>query len=168
MIQKKLCMLGAFAVGKTSLTRRFVHSLYSDKYLTTVGVKIEKKPLSVNGQEVSLIIWDIQGEDEFGKINPAYLRGSAGYFLVADGTRGATLDTVLDIARAADAANPGAARVLALNKADLADAWEIPAPRIAELSAAGWAVLKTSARSGEGVEAAFESLARQMLERQRG
>jgi GTPase SAR1 family protein len=43
MIQKKICMLGSFAVGKTSLVRRFVHSLYSDKYHTTIGVKIEKK-----------------------------------------------------------------------------------------------------------------------------
>ena len=45
MIQKKICMLGAFAVGKTSLVQRYVHSLYSDKYLTTVGVKIDKKAL---------------------------------------------------------------------------------------------------------------------------
>lgn len=167
MIQKKLCMLGAFAVGKTSLTRRFVHSLYSDKYLTTVGVKIEKKPLAVDGQDLNLVIWDIQGEDEFGKINPAYLRGAAGYFLVADGTRAATLDTVLEIARSVETTSPEAARVLALNKSDLADAWELPAARIAELAAAGWTVVKTSARSGDGVEDAFASLARQMLVRQR-
>ncbi len=41
MIQKKICMVGAFGVGKTSLVARFVHSTYSDKYLTTVGVKID-------------------------------------------------------------------------------------------------------------------------------
>ena len=43
MLQKKVCMLGSLAVGKTSLVRRFVESIYSDVYQTTVGVKIDKK-----------------------------------------------------------------------------------------------------------------------------
>ncbi len=163
MIQKKVCLLGAFAVGKTSLTRRFVHSLYSDKYLTTVGVKIEKKTVAAAGREMALIIWDIQGEDEFGKINPAYLRGASGYLFVADGTRAATLDSVLEIARAAGELNPGAARVLALNKADLADNWEIGAERNAGLAEAGWTVVKTSAKSGDGVEDAFGRLAGKLV-----
>jgi GTPase SAR1 family protein len=59
MIQKKICMLGAFAVGKTSLVARYVKSIYSDKYQTTVGVKIEKKTLQVDGQEWNLIVWDL-------------------------------------------------------------------------------------------------------------
>ena len=47
MIQKKVCMLGSFAVGKTSLVRRYVESIYSDAYQTTVGVKVDKKELKV-------------------------------------------------------------------------------------------------------------------------
>jgi len=43
VIQKKICMIGAFATGKTSLVSQFVHSIFSDKYHTTVGVKIDKK-----------------------------------------------------------------------------------------------------------------------------
>ena len=41
MMQKKICVLGGFAVGKTSLVARFVSSIFSDKYLSTVGVKID-------------------------------------------------------------------------------------------------------------------------------
>ena len=59
MIKKKICMLGAFAAGKTSLVRRYVHSLFSEKYHTTVGVKIEKKPVNINGTPVDLLLWDI-------------------------------------------------------------------------------------------------------------
>src|SRR5512136_674917 len=103
-------MLGSNAVGKTSLTRRFVHNLYSDQYLLTIGVKIEKKLVAVSDQQLSLIIWDIQGEDEFRRIVTSYLRGAAGYFFVADGTRRATLDTALELAVAAEAASPDAAR----------------------------------------------------------
>ena len=36
MIQKKVCMVGTSGVGKTSLVAKFVHSMFSDKYLTTV------------------------------------------------------------------------------------------------------------------------------------
>lgn len=163
MIQKKICMLGAFAVGKTSLTRRFVHSLYSDRYLSTVGVKIEKKLVTVGDRQLDLVIWDIQGEDEFGKVSGAYLRGASGYLYVADGTRGPTLDTALEIAGAAAAANPGAERILAVNKADLADAWAISPARSAELVRLGWTVVRTSAKSGEGVETTFSLLAEKLL-----
>ena len=45
MLQKKICMLGGFGVGKTSLVSRFVTSIFSDNYLTTIGVKIDKKSI---------------------------------------------------------------------------------------------------------------------------
>ena len=48
MIQKKICMMGAYGSGKTSLVRRFVESLFDERYHTTVGVKIDKKVLTVN------------------------------------------------------------------------------------------------------------------------
>ncbi len=53
MVQKKICLLGAFAVGKTSLVTQFVDSIFSDKYHTTVGVRIEKKALSLGGERVA-------------------------------------------------------------------------------------------------------------------
>ena len=50
MLQKKICMLGGFSVGKTSLVKRFVESVFSETYLTTVGVKIDKKTVDLDGQ----------------------------------------------------------------------------------------------------------------------
>ena len=93
MIQKKVCMLGASAVGKTSLVGRFVQGIFSDKYLTTVGVKIDKKKVSLDSGEMTLMLWDIYGQDEFQTIRDTYLRGATGYLLVADGTRYSTLDS---------------------------------------------------------------------------
>ena len=87
MIQKKICMLGTFAVGKTSLVQRFVESIYSDKYHTTVGVKIDKKLVAVGGQEIMMLLWDIEGAETAHELRKSYLRGAAGYLLVADGTR---------------------------------------------------------------------------------
>ena len=68
MIKKKICMLGAFSVGKTSLVKQFVDSIFSEKYQTTIGVKIDKKTLVAKGFEVNLILWDLPGEDDFQSI----------------------------------------------------------------------------------------------------
>jgi len=97
MIQKKICMVGSFGVGKTSLVARYVKSIFSDKYLTTLGVKIDKKSLSVDGEEVNLMLWDLAGEDALTVIKPMQLRGASGYILVADGCRASTLDAAIDL-----------------------------------------------------------------------
>ena len=163
MIQKKICMLGGFAVGKTSLVSRFVSSIFSDKYLTTVGVKIDKKPVSVDGRDVTLMLWDIYGQDDFQTVQPSQLRGMAGYLLIVDGTRRATLDVARQLqAKATQAAGP-VPFLLLLNKCDLAAEWEIDEAAFFKLAEEGWRVVKTSAKTGEGVEDAFLALARAML-----
>ncbi len=163
MLHKKICMLGSFSVGKTSLILRFVESIFSDRYLTTVGVKIDKKVVSVEGQDVTLLLWDLYGEDEYQKIRMSYLRGASGYLLVADGTRLATLDKTLAIKDEAEKNFGPTPFVVALNKCDLTDDWEISPEREAELNGRAWKVVRTSAKTGEGVELAFESLIKALL-----
>jgi small GTP-binding protein len=163
MLQKKICMLGSFSVGKTSLVRRFVESIFSDTYLTTVGVKIDKKVLRVGEQDVTLMLWDLYGEDEFQRLRMSYLRGASGFLFVADGTRRATLDKALAIKEEAEKALGPASFVVALNKCDLAEQWEVEAEKENDLVSRGWSVIRTSAKTGEGVELAFETLAKAML-----
>jgi small GTP-binding protein len=164
MIQKKICMLGSFSVGKTSLVARFVSSVFSEKYLTTVGVKIDKKTLAVNGTDLTLMLWDIYGEDDFQKLRLSYLRGAAGYLLVIDGTRRATLDVALNLQKTVTSEVGPLPFVLCLNKADLRAQWEIDVTAIAERARAdGWIVIETSAKLGTGVEEAFSALASRML-----
>ena len=79
MLQKKVCMVGAFATGKTSLVARFVKGIYSDKYQTTVGVKIDKKRVETSDETINMMLWDIHGEDEFQMVRMSYLRGAAAY-----------------------------------------------------------------------------------------
>ncbi len=163
MIQKKICMIGAFSVGKTSLVRRFVQSIFTDKYLTTVGVKIDKKQTICAGTEVSLLLWDLYGEDEFQRMQTSYLRGSSGLLLVADGTRSATVDKALELKDRAVSSLGPIPHLLLVNKCDLATEWEVSPERMDALRQAGWQIRKTSAKSGEGVEEAFQSLTAQMM-----
>ena len=163
MLQKKICMLGSFAVGKTSLVRRFVESIFSDEYHTTVGVKISNKVVHAAGGEVTLVLWDLYGDDEFQQIRWSHFGGASGYLLVADGTRRATLDKANELEGKVRDKVGTIPFVLVINKSDLQSDWEIDAEVEAELAAKGWSVLRTSAKSGAGVNEAFQLLTQKML-----
>ena len=163
MIQKKMCMLGAFAVGKTSLVAQFVRSIFSEKYQTTVGVKIDKKSVKVGSDDVNLMLWDLHGEDEFQKIRLSYLRGTSGYLLVADGTRAETLDLAIGIQQTVQQEVGDVPFMLVLNKSDLTAQWALDQSILDDLAAKRWEIIKSSAKTGEGVEDAFMSLAQRML-----
>ncbi|MDM0015694.1 Rab family GTPase [Variovorax sp. J22P168] len=159
MLQKKICLLGAFGVGKTSLVRRYVDTIFSDTYLTTVGVKIDKKVLGVEGEEMALILWDIAGEDAVSAVRVSYLRGAAGYLLVVDGTRPETLETAASIQKRIDAELGPVPFFVLLNKSDLVEDWALAPERIEALEAAGWNFRRTSAKTGLAVEETFLELA---------
>jgi small GTP-binding protein len=163
MLQKKVCMLGSFSVGKTSLVRRFVESIFDETYHTTIGVKVDKKVVSVSGEAVTLMLWDIYGEDLFQKMRMSYLRGMAGYLLVVDGTRRQTLADALALHERIVQEIGKLPAVLVLNKDDLKDQWEIDAVQEATLAENGWTVRHTSAKTGEAVENVFLHLGQAML-----
>jgi small GTP-binding protein len=160
VIKKKICMTGMYGVGKTSLVRRFVESIYEDRYLTTIGVKIDKKTVAVDGVDVMLAIWDMAGEDEIAQARLSHLRGAQGYILVADGTRRASLDKAVDLNRRIAREIGDLPFVLVVNKNDLRGEWEV---QPADLEALGWQVYESSAKTGEGVEDVFQMLAGRIM-----
>ena len=164
MIQKKICILGAFATGKTSLVRRFVKGIFSESYLTTVGVKIDKKEMKIEGQELHLILWDLSGEDQFQKLNVSYLRGASGYFLVGLTDPKRDPGTARSLQKTVEEACGHIPFVLMCNKLDLTNDWELGENALDDCSEKGWIVLKTSAKTGQGVEEAFSALAGKLLE----
>jgi hypothetical protein len=159
MIQMKLCMIGSFAVGKSSLVRRYVQSIFADTYHTTIGVKVDKKDVAVGSDIVRTMIWDLAGEDAFSRLRMTFMRGSAGYLLVADGTRAQTLDVALELNRQIEAALGPLPFVLVLNKDDLSQTWEVDPKRITALERSGMKVFRSSAKNGQGVETIFEHFA---------
>ncbi len=161
MIQKKICMLGAFAVGKTSLVGRFVRQMFSDKYLTTVGVRIDKKELRVGDADIKLLLWDLHGEDEFQRLQMSYLRGASGCVFVADGTNRVSLREAAALRGRALEHLGALPCVLALNKIDLHAQWEVGAEDLRQWE--GASIHRTSAKTGEGVEAMFHALAAAMM-----
>ena len=151
-------MVGVFGTGKTSLVQQFVHTRFSEKYHSTVGVKIDRKVVPLGAGEVTIVLWDLAGRDKDEDIGATYLRGAHGVIYVADGTRKETCEQVADLQRVATAAAGQVPAVIALNKCDLVADWAISAADEAALAARG-SLFRTSAKSGEGVEAMFLAMA---------
>ncbi len=158
-------MLGAFAVGKTSLVSRFVQGIFPEKYVTTVGAKIDQKNVQIDGEEMRFMLWDLYGEDDIQKTRSSYLLGCSGYLLVADGTRPSSLEVALQIYRRNTEILGEIPFMFIINKADLTAEWKIDDESIEILKNRGWPVIKSSAKTGLGVEEAFTALAGKILSR---
>ena len=167
-LSKKVCLLGDFAVGKTSLVRRFVYNLFEDKYLSTIGVKVSRKVLVVpKGDamvELTMILWDLAGSEEFDSVRISYLRGAAGALAVCDMTRVATLDHIHTYVRELWSVSPKAPVILVANKVDLVGQHQFGETQI-QATAADLRIPYhiTSAKTGEHVEEAFRQLGRLLI-----
>ena len=163
MIQKKVCMVGVFGTGKTCLVQQYVHSLFTTKYHSTVGVKIDRKSVTVDGTDVTVMLWDLAGRDDSADISVSYLRGGHGIIYVVDGTRRETFDQIFELRTIVHDAIGDVPSVLALNKVDLTGAWALTPADDAAVAKEPWHVVRTSAKSGEGVNSTFAWLAKATL-----
>lgn len=158
MIVRKVCLLGKYYVGKSSLVHQFVHQQFDDSYLSTLGLKIDSKVMNIDKGEVKLVIWDIQASGEDNSIDSTYLKGAHGFLVVADGTRPDTIDTAFELRAMVEAASATTPICLLLNKCDLFEQCAVGKEQLAKLEAAGVPLIKTSAKTGENVELAFTIL----------
>jgi small GTP-binding protein len=172
-IHKKVCLLGDFAVGKTSLVRRFVYNRFDDEYLSTIGVRVNRKTVMVpRGHavvELTMMLWDLAGSEEFDRMRSSYLRGAAGAVWVCDLTRPKTIDSLRLYSEILFDVAPAAQLVLAANKRDLVDQLRI-APTEVEAAAGSLSVpfYLTSAKTGHEVEEVFDHLGRMLVPRPEG
>jgi small GTP-binding protein len=158
VIQKKICLLGASSVGKTSLVKQFVEGIFNEKYLTSIGVKVDKKVVSVESQEVQLMLWDVEGYDRYNVFQDKYLRGAAGYIIVVDQTRKTSLLEGIEIHSLVRKITNVPA-IIAINKSDLQANWLLEDDQINEYLALFDFQFNTSAKTGINVEEVFQTIA---------
>lgn len=165
--QKKLCVLGDFSVGKTSLVRRYIFDDFSEHYVATVGVKIyqHRSLIEIGGEEVDVeqSIWDVEGSQSGKQLVKSYIAGASGALIVGDLTRDDVLDSMTAHAEKFLEYRPGRPLIFALNKADLVpeDARADGAGLVRQF---GGQVLRTSALTGDEVVAAFHTMFRRIVE----
>ncbi|MEM6262807.1 MAG: Rab family GTPase [Bacteroidota bacterium] len=159
-VSKKIALIGSHAVGKTSLVSQFIHNKFPEEYLTTIGLKVDKKTVVIDNFQLDMVIWDIAGQDDADNVPHYYLRGCSGIILVTDLSRPNTYKKLKEQASMLKGLIPNVEIVIAANKKDLLTAEEItrvtgeyPLPPDAV----------TSAKLGEGVEEMFIEMAKKLL-----
>ncbi|MBD2162658.1 GTP-binding protein [Limnothrix sp. FACHB-881] len=171
-ISKKICLVGDFSVGKTSLIRRFVDRQFSDQYLSTVGVKISKKLIDATslklpeGDKFQLMVWDIEGRTDYKPIDVSYLRGASGIIIVSDSSRMETVENLDRHLQMFQQVNPKGSVVIAFNKADLIEPTMLT--KVMGLHSFAHesqvvATYATSAKTGDNVDKMFLELSQSML-----
>jgi small GTP-binding protein len=164
-LKTKICLVGEQRVGKTSLVRRCVLNEFDDRYISTLGVKTSKKELTLDfpGQghmQVNLSIWDFMGQEGFRDLlKDAYFVGARGILAVADVTRRPTLEALGPWIETVRSIAGNIPLVLAMNKSDLGGAVYSDEEVSRFAVKYGAPFLRTSAKTGANVEAAFGRLA---------
>lgn len=169
MISKKVCVIGDFAVGKSSLIRRYVLNEFSTDYHATLGVNIHKYTDDVDGsagdtQSINLIIWDIEGGDADGGKVAAYLQGAAGAIVVGDVTRPDHIATMKAHATLFQKLRPGRPVVFGFNKIDLLSGPPEVATGEDMATEYGAGFAFTSAADGTAVPDLFRTLGTRILQ----
>ncbi|MEY4903665.1 MAG: hypothetical protein RLZZ292_1480 [Bacteroidota bacterium] len=156
---KKVILTGSFAVGKTSLFNRFIYDQFDERYLTTIGVKVNKKAVVIDEKEVSILLWDIAGEISQDKVPVTYFLGTSGLIYVFDLTRPSTYANLASDIAYLQQKVPGAVIKVVANKRDLVTDEELEVV-LGKLSIQPDII--TSAKKGDNVEALFENMAREL------
>ena len=162
-IKLKIIIIGEYAVGKTSLVKKFVSGQFSKDYRTSIGTNIyTKKIMLEKNRDVILQLWDIAGQERWINMRHSYYSGAKGVIIVGDLTRRNTFNQiekfwVPDIKQYC----PNAPIILIANKRDLSS--KLGEQEINSLSKRINAKSEffTSAKTGENVELVFEIISKQ-------
>lgn len=166
-MQIKLLTIGDSGVGKTSLLIRYANNSFSPTFITTIGIDVKMKHVEIDGKKIRLQIWDTAGQERFKTITTSYFRGAQGILMVYDVTERHTFDSILTWMRQIKKfGDQNVDKLLIGNKCDMDKERDVSkAEGQALADKYGMGFVETSAKSGLGVNEAFDTIAKSVVSR---
>lgn len=167
----KIALLGDSKVGKSTIANKYVKVDFKDDLLSTIGSdRLETKLTLENGETIKLIIWDTAGEERFRSIALKALKAVQGVILVFDLTSRLSFQNINNWIQTANDNLKDPTLVLFGNKADLnKETWEVTKEEAEEFAKnSNMKYFETSARTRQGIEEGFASIANDIYTRLKG
>jgi len=163
-LRRKVCLLGAPGVGKTSLVRRFVEHSFVEDQQSSIAMQISKGTVEVGDISLEMMLWDPEGSEAWGQYNRSFISGASGLIFVVDATRPRTLDHLLEAQTKGRGFIGSRPAVLIVNKVDLEEDAALTKAQVDAARKLDWHIARVSAKSGDRVDEAFAKLAELMVE----
>ncbi len=163
-LRRKVCLLGAPGVGKTSLVRRFVEHSFDRDQQSSIAMQISKGTVDVGDISLEMMLWDPEGSEAWGQYNRSFISGASGLIFVVDATRPRTLDHLLEAQTKGRGFIGSRPAVLIVNKVDLGADAALTKAQVDAARKLNWHIARASAKSGDQVDEAFTTLAELMVE----
>mmetsp|Transcript_2059 Transcript_2059/g.3844 ORF Transcript_2059/g.3844 Transcript_2059/m.3844 type:complete len:252 (-) Transcript_2059:101-856(-) len=132
----KVIVVGNGQVGKTSMITRFAKGIFTNEYKKTIGVDFLEKRLQVKeiGEEVTYLLWDTAGQEEYDAITRAYYKGAGACILAFSTTDRDSFEAVESWYKKVTDECGQIAMVLVQNKVDLMDSATMEAREVEVLA----------------------------------
>lgn len=165
---QKFCIVGNASVGKSSILvqltdKRFLGAASEP----TIGVEFGSRLIPLeDGRKIKLQIWDTAGQETFRAVTRSYYRGAEGCLLVYDvSDRRSFTDLHIWLDDLKQWAEEDVVIMVVGNKIDTPETREVTRQEGQEWAEEhGLLYFETSAKTGEGIEQAFENSARKIHE----
>lgn len=163
-LRRKVCLLGASGVGKSSLVRRFVDGSFDQALDPSIAMSIFSGTVELGDVTLEMMLWDPAGAESGGQYNRSFISGASGLIFVVDATQPQTLDHLLQAQSKERGFIGSRPAILVVNKTDLTGDFALSKVQIDAASKLDWRLIKASAKTGHNVGQVFTKLAELMLE----
>lgn len=160
-VSAKVVMIGDTGVGKTAICNRFIRGEFTAQMASTVGVDFTRKKVTVDGQTVSLVIYDTAGQEVFKSLAPQYYRDADVAIVVFSVISEETFAGAATWIKEIEATNPAVSLVLVGNKVDVEDKRTVSfeqSTKMAEENDIPY--FETSAATGQCIDELYDEVAR--------